>query len=171
MNNKGQAQVGALILAFIAIIVALALLNGGIAGSVGTMTNTGKVVNGTIVFPTNLTCVTLTGQAVYPDASSANVIAINKTGNQVIGIGNYTINNKVNVNGELVAQLCGRPTVITSNYAGNNVDLTYQYEPFGYDSNSGNRAVIGLILIFVTLAVAVIALVPAVRSGVMDYFN
>lgn len=163
MNNKGQAfgMMGAVLVTFILVIVGLALFNGGILGNIGATTNTIYNANETITFPSG-TALAITGQAVTGD-----FIATNATDGTTITAANYTTANYQLVNGELTATIINA----SSEYAGDSVNLSYTYEPLGYATSSGARALIGLIAIFAALAIAVLALVPTFRSGVMNMFG
>ena len=54
-------------------------------------------------------------------------------------------------------------------YASKNVNISYTCGNDGYIEDSGIRSVVGLIIIVVALALAVFAMVPAVRESVIDY--
>lgn len=156
-----MGKTGMLIVAFVGIIVALSFLTGSIYPTIGTMVNKVDVpITTQVEFPTNATALTLTGQAVE------SVVVIN--GTTTLGAGNYSVSNRVVSNGQLIATIVG---VGTDVYAGETVNISYTYEPFGYDTNSGNRAVIQMIAIFAALAIAVVALVPALKDGILDYFS
>ena len=152
MDNK----VGAFILMFVGIIVALALFggSGGIAGNVGQVTNLNFATNHQITFPTNTTCATLRGQAVYPDTTATSVTVVNATSNATVNAANYTLRNDVVSNGQLIAQLCGTTTKDNSGYAGSTVNATYAYEPYGYIGEGGGRTMASLIIIFAALSIA-----------------
>lgn len=154
-------MIGGLVVAAVAIIIGLAFLTGSIAGTVGDMTTKSNIpITTQVTFPTNTTALTLTGQAVE------SVVIINDT--TTVAAGNYTVSNRVVSNGQLVATIIG---VGANPYSGNNVNISYTYEPFGYATDGGTRAILSLVLVFVGLAIAVIALVPALRSGVVDFMG
>lgn len=154
-------MVGGLIIAAVAIIIGLAFLTGSIAGTVNSMTEKVSVpITTKVTFPTNTTALTLNGQAVE------SVVVIN--GTTTVAAGNYTVSNRVVSNGQLIATIIG---VGANPYSGNSVNISYTYEPFGYATDGGTRSILSLVLIFVGLAIAIIALVPALRSGVVDFIG
>lgn len=145
-------SVGMFIILVIGILVGLVFLQ-ATSNSVAEQSTIIYKVNQTITFPTNTTYVTLLGKAVSPSASSANVVAINATGGEVIATANYTISNYYNNNGALEARLYGRPTVSSSVYAGLPVNVSYAYESANYVTDSGSKTVIGLIVLFGALGI------------------
>lgn len=156
MNRKGEfGGVGTLIIIAVAVIVAVTLLTGGITGGVGTLTSMSAVTNGSYTFPANNSYLTLSGQSV------SNVVVINATSGAIVPATNYTIINDVVSNGQLVSQLYnGRASL----YSSKSVNISYDYEPFGYESNGGGRAIAGLIIIFSALAIAIVVLAPVIKE-------
>lgn len=163
MEKKGQiAGVGAFLVLFIGIIVALTLINGGISSNVGNVVNTQTVVNGSITFPTNTTALALSGQAV------SNVIAINATDGTVVPASNYTITNYDVSTGTI------RATIIADGntpYAGEPVNISYTFEPLGYAKEGATRAITSLILVFASLAIVGFVLFKIYNDGVFDAFS
>lgn len=158
--KKGQAMVGALIMGFVAIIVALAFFN-PIASNSTILTTTVNVVNQTVAAPAAAaTSTILTGQAV------SGVVAINASSGTVIPASNYTITNYVVSNGQLTSTWTSNAGAI--GFQGKNINVTYTYEPYGYATDGGTRAIVPMILIFMALALAIVILVPSLRSGVLD---
>lgn len=161
MNRKGQiGGVGAILMLVIGVIVCLVLLQASAPG-IATVTSTVSVTNQTVTAPaTNGNATILSGQA-------ATVITVtNATSGTLIPASNYTIRNYVLSNGVLV-------NTFTSNggdggWQGKGINVTYTYEPYGYATDSGSRAVAGFILLFAALAIAIFALVPTLRSGVLE---
>jgi hypothetical protein len=163
MNKRGLGDgitIGSFILMFVAIIVAVSLLTGGITGNVGILTTKSVITNQTITFPSNITSVTLRGQAVD------SVVVKNASG-FTIPSGNYTISNYVVSNGQLISTITGVGLL----FSGNATNISYVSEPYGYDTNGGGRVIANLIIIFAALAIAVVALVPVLRNGVIDLVN
>jgi hypothetical protein len=160
MNDKGQT-VGAMLVAAIGIIVALVIFAGAIIPQVGESTSTADAVNRTVT-PSDTAFVRLDGIA------WTNVIATNATSGEVIGAGNYTIRNRVldATTGELTAEI--NATQRDATYANGNWNMSGTVAPEGYISNSGGRAIAGLIAVFAALAIAVFALAPTLRSGILD---
>jgi len=159
MNRKGiTVTIGAIILTFVGVIFALAILTGGLTDPIAQVTQTFDVDNETHTFPENGTNLQLTGQAI------SNVEVTNASGGEVVPTSNYSIYNRLNVNGVLTAGITGDGSA----YHGNSTNISFTYEPFGYDTNSGGRAIAGLIIIFAALAIAVFTLIPTLKSGVLE---
>ena len=158
MNKKGQMGVGVFITTFVVLVVGLAMLSGGVFQSVGTMTNT--------IYERNHS-VTYSGTTVLKGQAVSNLIVINASDGGIIESGNYTVVNYDVSTGTLRAYL----TNLTSRGPYPTIKVSYTYEPLGYDTNSGNRSIVGLIAVFAALAVAVVALVPAFREEVFNIFN
>jgi len=166
MKNKGQVNISNLLLIFIGAIVALSLI-GAIALNTGISTTTyvhNDTLDGTsTTMPANGESADLTGQ----DLLSTPVV-VNGTGSLEVAAGNYTI-------GERVSPTTGVKTVYiqtdSAEYANQPVNISYTYGPEGYATNSGARSVISLIVIFAALGIAIIALVPTLRSGVIEMMN
>jgi hypothetical protein len=163
MNTGGQlAGVGVFLTTVIALIVGLVLITDGISEPVGLITNTIHRHNVTYTFPANQSTVTLEGQA------NRNVVLQNATLSNITGLvptTNYSIENYVILaDGTLGSRL----RAAQSNYNSRSVNITSDLEPLGYDTNSGNRTIIGMIVLFSALSVVVVALVPTFRDGFMD---
>ena len=157
MNRKAQINVlGVLLIAFVGIIIGIALFQ-VVSQTVGDATNTYDMANQS-VSSVNATY-SLTGQSV------SSVVVYNATGDVIVSSGNYTIANKQVVDGILTARIAVAADVI---YQGGDWAISYTYEPDGYIDSAGGRGVALLIPIFAALAIAVLALVPAFRNGVMD---
>jgi hypothetical protein len=155
-------QLGTIILLAVGIIVAIAFMTGSIFPTIGDMTNKVNVpITTQVTFPTNTTAITLTGQAVE------SVVFIN--GTTTISAGNYTVTNRVVSNGALVSQVIANGPTAFQGQA--NVNVSYTYEPFGYQASSGNRAAINMIAIFASLALAVFALSKVMEGGLSDLID
>jgi len=161
MNNKAQmAGVGVFIMLFVGVIVALAIFNGGITSNVGSAVNTIDVpITTQVTFPTNSTELVLNGKSV------SSVVVIN--GSQTVGSGNYSItNNDISASGVLQSTIIA---VGASPYQGANVNISYTYEPLGYVSDSGSRAIVSLIIIFSALAIAGFVINKIYEDGLMAF--
>ena len=157
MNRKAQINVlGVLLIAFVGIIIGIALFQ-VVSQTVGDATNTYDMANQS-VSSVNATY-SLTGQSV------SSVVVYNTTGDAIVSSGNYTIANNQVVDGTLTARITVEADAI---YQGGDWEVSYTYEPDGYIDSAGGRGVALLIPIFAALAIAVLALVPAFRNGVMD---
>lgn len=160
MNRKGQIEgVGIILSCFFAIIIGVALYQGTFQ-SISTATNTVTYVNNSVTLPAVNSTVNLNGQAAY------SVILINATSGAVVSSNGYTVNNYVLSNGALTTNI--KVLDAGSAYASKGVNASYTSEPFGYETNSGSRAVIGLITVFAALSIAILALMPTLRSDLMN---
>ena len=169
MNKQGQAfgMMGTMIVIFVGLIVALALFNGGIFENIGEVTLTKT-------FDSDLGAGILTNN----DGSSVqnlegkfitNFVAKNASTGATISDNNYTILNNQVVDGALTA------TINTSSGAtqgpienGASWNVSYTYQPTGYITSGGGRSMATLIAVFAALAIAIAALVPTFRNGLMD---
>lgn len=162
MDRKGQLTIGTFILLFVGIIVALALLTGGISSSVGTITQT-TFQNYSQTCPNSSATpnyIVLRGQA------ARNVVVLdNDDGTTVFDGTNWTVSNYVVRDGTLESRL----TAVGSAYNNFNCRFQYTSEPFGYDTSGGGRVMTDLILIFAALAIAVFTLVPVIKNGFFDF--
>lgn len=163
MKKKGQANyAGLIIIVGIALLIGLSLLP-TIAQYTGKMTNSVTATNVSVTTGANGAYVDLPGQEL---------------------IGTYTINNYTHSTtsggitsaglsiSEGVSTVTGYKTVrlLTSNatWASKTVNVTYVYGEEGYVEDTGARAILPLIIIFFAVLLMVIALTPALRSGIMD---
>ena len=162
MNKKGQIGVGSIVIVAIAIIVGLVLLQASSA-PVATITDTVTNVNTSFTAPGGLgQTVTLLGQA------NRNLIVVNGTNGVVIPASNYTIRNYVVSNGQLISTL--EPNGLTTlGWQNKTILVTATTEPYGYDTNGGGRAIASLIIVFFALAIAVIALLIILKSGIIEF--
>lgn len=160
MNKKAQiAGIGVLITVAIAVIVGAILLQAS-APSVANVNTLQTITNQTFTLPAQNATATLgSGQA------TSNVVVQNRTSGAIVVASEYTITNYVLSNGVLVSRL----TLNGANYSTNVVNVSYTQEPFGYATDSGSRAVIGLVLVFAALAILVVVVTP-VGAAVRDMF-
>jgi hypothetical protein len=168
MNNKGQMTgLGILFVVFVAVVVAVAMLtgSGGIASNVASVTDTINVVNQSVVTPN----VGVTSNGLLRGKAVSNVLITNAS-QQVVPATNYTITNYV-VGSDGVLTVAFRSNGGGLALAGNTTKVSYTYEPLGYATDAGARSIASIIIILVCLAIGVIALVPTLRSGVLDYIG
>lgn len=151
-----------IIIAATAILVGLALWP-ALSPAVGQMTKTFTNTNVSFTFPTNTTTQDLTpcGQRAI-----SNTIT-NASGGEVIQAANYTISQGGGSDGYLSARIVA---VGATKYQGTSANISCEYEPRGYISDGGSRAIVGLIAIFFALLIVVSAL-PDLRNGVIDFFK
>jgi len=158
MNNKKaqMAYVGLILMAFVGIVVGVALFQGA-STQVGEATSTSTIVN------TTFTPGAVGTQNTFTDYKSfTDVIVVNATGTIVAT--NYSVANNQVVNGALAVVV----TTLDKTYNSTDWKISATAERTGYISDSGGRAIASLILVFMALAIAIIALEPTLRSGVLN---
>lgn len=160
-NKVGSIEgIGAFIMVFVAVIVALSLLTGGITDGVGKVTSTVELKNYSFTAPAAGSSTTLPYQAIY-----GTVSVINGTGAVfVVPATNYTLTNYYNSNGQLVTLFESKAGAGGWQSKTVNISATTA-EPFGYDTNSGGRTMAGLIIIFSVLAVAIFVIGVVLKNG------
>lgn len=165
MNRKGELTVGAFVVVIIGLLACLAIYQ-GIGPSIGTLTNTITVTNTTATLPSGVTITALPGQRNITDIFIAN----RTSGAAVSGFAytNFTVRNEL-YNG--LIRIVIQNTTGTSAYQGQNVNLSYSYEPEGYISEGGSRAVTLLIPLMAALALLVGLLLPFVQQGLKDLMD
>lgn len=155
-------MVGVILTVFVGIVVGLAIFTGGISTPVAQITQTVSETQ-TITMPATTTPVTLRGQA------ATGVTVINATNaSQTVPASNYSVANYVVSNGALITQLSSTGAGV---WNGTSVNVSYTSEPYGYARDAGSRAMTSLIIIFAALAVAVFAMTPVLRNGILDMFK
>jgi hypothetical protein len=157
-KKKGQLGFGAILVAFIGIVVGIALFM-VIAQTIGTSTNTVAVVNKSLGVASNSTTVYLTDYV-----SLSDIVIYNGTGSAVIPSTNYTVTTHVVYNGAEVVSILPKATAA---YRGYEWNVSGTAEPQGYIGGAG-RSMALLIPIFFALLIAVIALEPTLRGGLKD---
>jgi hypothetical protein len=166
MNKKGEIGMVSILLAtFVAIIVGLALLQGAaVYTGLATNTRTLSYTNGLYTAPASGSCIDLRGQELL---SAATVI--NRTDATAI-TSNYTIAEGVStVDGLKRIRFCTTGAYYSGGAMdGKLINVSYSYGDEGYVNDAGARSVVLMILIFGGLAIAVVALTPTLRSGVID---
>jgi len=163
MNKKGELGFGLILVVFIGILVGVILLQ-TIAQNVGDATNTFDVAN-VSVSSTNGT--TLANIVQFTNARTVtDVVVYNGSDDLIIGSGNYTIYNEQVINGELVSGINVSADAAggIQNQAWN---VSYTAQPKGYINDGGGRAIAAIIVLLTALGVAVVALVPTLRSEVL----
>lgn len=158
MNNKGQMGIGILISIAITVIVGAVLLVTS-AQNVGDTTNT--------IGATNITQTVVDGTAVNIPGRSWEGLVVHNISGFLIPAANYTLANDQVVNGDLTATLVANQPLVF----GLSWNLTGTYQPSTYISSSGGRSIAGLITIFFALAIAVVALLPALQSKLGEFMR
>jgi len=157
MDKKGQT-LGVILIVFISVLVGVIFLQ-TIAQQVGTVTNTVAVANQSETLAAN-------GSSIYIEEykSLSGITILNASNNLSIGSGNYTITNNVVYNGALTVKV----TTIKEDFESRAVRISGTGERPTYISNSGGRAVAGLIVLLFALAILAAALYPVYSGKLME---
>jgi len=167
MQKQGQSAVGVgvFIVLFITIIVGVILLI-AVAQSIGETQDTRSYNSSTVdpqyTAPADTVTIDLEGQELL---STPTVINGTAGSVQVVNTANYTIDEGISATtGVKTIQY----TAAGSTYDGALLNISYDYGTEGYIESSSTRSIVGLITIFFALAIAIIALEPTIRSGVLN---
>lgn len=166
MNNKAEVGMGMLLTVFVGIVVSLVLLQAA-AVFQGQAVNTVSLVNKTYTAPAVNSTIDLMGQELL-----TTPIVTNASGNATTGVittGNYTIAEGVSSTDGL--KRIRYTTKDTSTFASKSVNISYDYGAEGYIDDAGGRTMATLIILLAALAIAVFALVPTLRNGVIDLIS
>ena len=167
MDNRGQTGIGIFVIAFIAVIVCIALF-GSITNTVGEMTNKIAVTNESDALTT---CVMLNasngGWDINESNAACNITVTNApsgwktTGCPLTSVAvvdsaggtAYTVDTDYVVfDSTGIVQMLD--TEDTRNITANTTFTTYTYCADGYNTDSGSRSIASMILIFAALAIA-----------------
>jgi len=165
MNKKGQAissEIGIVIMVFLTVIVGVILFQ-AIAQEAGRTTSL-STINYSIATATAGTQYNYTG---LRDFGSLTVT--NASNGVTILSGNYTLASDQVINGNLAATIAINSSSEMAGFEWWIVSTDAQSST--YIPNSGARAMVSMILIFFALAIAVVALVPTLRSQVLSGFG
>ncbi len=163
MNKKGEVNMfGIILVSFMAIIVGVVLFQ-VIAQEVGSSTNTVAVVNESLGIAENATTVYLTDYR-----SISDVVIYNASGTEIVPANNYTVTNNVLDDDQALSVSVLPDGSNDAAFQGYTWTISGTAQPVTYIADSGGRAVASLIVVFFALAIAVIALEPTLRSGVID---
>lgn len=159
MNRKGQAAgIGMFLAIFIGVIVGLILFQASVDQAAGTL-NSVYAANKT--YTLSATTQDLIGQELLDTP-----VMTNATGGELISSTNYTIFEGISsTTGLKTVKMTGTPSAL---WTGKSVNISWTYGPNGYIEDTGSRSIVGLIAIFAALAVATVALVPTLRSGILE---
>jgi len=160
MDRKGEIGIGVLLLTFIGVLVGLILFQ-AIAQEAGSSTNTVALVNVTTGANNDTTAYLTDYRAI------SGVIIVNGTDGIDVNSGNYTVTNNVidPTTGGLAVSIV--PVADDLGEWSGDWLISGTAQPTTYIASSGARAITGLIAVFFALAVAIVALVPTLRSEVL----
>lgn len=165
MSEK-NVLVGMIIIAAIALMIGASAWT-AVGSDIGTMTKTFTITNQSVTTGANGAYVDLTGQELIGVALVNNHTCPNANADGT-GCVNVTIS-------EGISTVTGykRIRMLTNNatWATKPVNVTYTYGAEGYVDDAGGRAIVPLILVFFAVLLVVIALTPALRSGLMDFYD
>ena len=139
---------------FIGLILAVALLVPS-ADQISLTTTDDSAVNTTYAMPISASTLELTGRNILNTP-----VVTNATGGEIITTGNYTIADGTGTDGLI-------SIILTSDggiYEGENVNISYTYQPDGSMSTSGSRSILRLVLIFGALAILGFAIVQLFKQ-------
>lgn len=150
MDKKGETSgIAWIIMVFVAVVVGVALLTGGISSNVSEMTSTRTITNGLYTAAAEGADLELSGKAIVGSATVTN---------RTDGVDfstNFTTSSKIGSDGNKNLYLT---TKSGATIAGKAINVTYTYQPDGYAEDGASRAIIPLIIIFFALALAVAAI-------------
>ena len=155
--KKGQIGLGSIMIVFITILIGVIFVQ-VIAQSVGDSVNTVTLENASII----TTVVDNTPQYLTQYRALSDVVIYNATGDQIIGATNYTITNNVVRNGALTVNVTPLTVPAGEQYAWL---VSGTAQPLTYIPDSGARSLAGLITIFFTLAIVVVAISPTIKES------
>ena len=159
MDKKGQMTIGTFMMVFITVIVGAILLQ-AIAQQVGPSSST-IVINDSIA-----TVVNGTAQYFTDYKSITGVVVYNETLNAIVPAADYVITNNFihPTTGALTVRIVPDTStdLLTAWY------VTGTAQRLDYISDSAGRSIASLIAIFFALAIAVVALTPTLRGGLLD---
>lgn len=160
MNKNGQVGLNFVLIALIGILVGIVLLP-TIAEFVSKSTGTVSLVNGTYTAPAEGSSIDLPGQELL------STPIVNNVSGPSVPTTNYTIAEGISNTTSLKRILLTMP--VGSGYDAQEINISYDFGPEGYIDNAGGRSLASLVIIFVALAIAVIALVPTLKSKILDF--
>ncbi|KKL59488.1 hypothetical protein LCGC14_2214870 [marine sediment metagenome] len=124
-------------------------------------TNTFPATNVTVTVPAVNATTDITGRELITEIEIVNASSL---GNNTAVVGLF-LQTGTGTNGLLSVQLAANDTA--SGIVGVSVNTSYTYNPDGYVSDSGGRAITLLILIFAALAILVFVVVVFIKQGSM----
>ncbi len=168
MDKKGEntmAGVGVFMGIFVLVIVGIALFQAS-AQQVGSATDLVDLVNVSLNGPS----VDNTPQYFLNYKLIGTPVIFNATGNSEIPADNFTLTNNVidPTTTALSVNITPTTTAVELGYDVGTWTISGEAQPVGYIADSGARSVAALIAIFFALAIAIVALEPTLRSGVLN---
>lgn len=153
MNKKGTS-IGVIVIAFVGIIVALALFT-PITDGTSDMTSLRTITLGN--FTTSATIndsITLPGRE-----TTTTMIVVNASNLTDVWTANFDVLDTT-ATGALGIRLKTTDAADTADQGGELASVTYTYKPQGYSDGSGARGIVGIILIFAAITIMAFAYGP-----------
>ena len=153
-------MVGLFIMIGVVAIVGLVLLQSS-AQQVGETTRTVALANGSYNIGTTVNGVT---DLIGMELLSTPLVLNASSGSVVVAAGNYTI-------AEGISATTGKKIIQYKKLTGDindTVRISYTYGPDGYIEDSGAKAITAIIIVMFAVGIAVVVMVPTLRSGLID---
>ncbi len=160
VNTKISGGTKNILMIFVGLIIAIVFLQ-SISNSVFNQTNTFTSDNETFTVGAINVSVSTTGRDLVGTGTVDNFSVVS-------GKGNFTglIISDGLVNGTKTVILTANDTA--TNFVGNEVNVSYTYNPEGYLTSSSDRSIANLIVIFGTLAALVFVIVMLAKNGMFE---
>ena len=156
MNSRGQNfKIGLILTLFIGAIVGIVLLQ-----STAQQTDSSLSIrqyNATVAAPALNAKKDLVGQEIL-----STPLVYNTSSGTALAATNYTVAEEVSTTDGLKRIVL---TTKSAEWAGRNLNISYDYGAEGYIEDAGSRTVFNLVILFGALAIAVFLLVPSLREG------
>lgn len=162
MDKRGEKVglgLGTFLSLFIAVLVGLVLIP-AVGVFTGQATNTNTNSNETITAPDVNVTIDITGQSLLNTA-----IVFNGSSQVQLASSDFRIDEGVSTNTGLLSI---QYTSLSAPFANRTVNLTYDFGADGFVDNAGARSLVGLIILFMALSIAIIALSPIMKNGLFD---
>jgi len=153
--------VGMLLLTAIGVIVGLVLL-------VASAQQTNDLVNTVTLSNSSFTAPAESGSYYFTTYKAISSPVIYNATGDLVPAANYTVTNNVVYNDALAVRVT---LGAVNEYANDTWNISGTAQPLGYATDSASRSIVPLIVIFGALAIAVVALAPTLRSGVVDFIK
>ena len=150
MENKYLAGI---IIATVAVLIGLAFWS-PIGNNIGTLAIIQQSNNASFTVPA---LNTVTDLGVCGQLNTSTVVIFNATGNVIIPAANYTVTQAAGSDGYVSARITFTGTQAGYDAAGTTAQVTCTYQPRGYITDGGGRAVALLIPVLFALAIALAA--------------
>ena len=163
MNKKGEVNnIVYFVLAVVLVVLGVALIQ-PVGNTVAQGTTTGVGNNYTV---TGSATANGTVNLIGRDSGVLNQV-VNASGSTVTS--QFSIVNTLDNSNTLRVQLKTLDTAVTAKNNGSSVNVTYTYNPDGYDSNSASRGIQGIIVLFMAFGLALAVIKWDTLKEIMDF--